>query len=55
MLECRSKAFIFPRSLRLLRRATRTCDPDRTAVCSTDSGLCSVWWVVSQSEIVGEK
>lgn len=39
MLECRSNAFIFPRSLRLLRRATRTWDPDRTAVCSTDNGL----------------
>lgn len=39
MLECRSKALIFPRSLRLLRRATRTWEPVLTAVCRTESGL----------------
>lgn len=50
MLECRSKALIFPSSLRLLRRATRTWDPDRTAVCSTDNGLRNGGWVVVVSE-----
>lgn len=39
MLECRSNALTLPSSLRLLRRAMRTCEPDRTAVCRTDKGL----------------
>ena len=55
MLECRSKAFIFPRSLRLLRRATRTWDPDRTAVCSTDNGLRSGWWVSRRRVMLREE
>lgn len=42
MLECRSKALTLPRSLRLFRKAMRTCDPARTAVWRTESGLCVV-------------